>query len=134
MIKLDEVFKFTHTFNPVLADGEICKEIEITVRSKDHPVVKQVSRELSLEVQQREATKKKRGGDSAGQLTEEDLDYYEQMGLRRAVSRVESIKGASEGGKEVGGDKELIALVLNKYSDFLDQVMKEADLAANFCK
>jgi hypothetical protein len=134
MFDLDKYQTDTHTFSLVLPTGEIRDDVKITVRGDNHPIVKEVSRNLFLESQQRAAMNKKRGRKDADPATEDDLDYLEEAGLKRAVSRVESMKGVSEGGKEVGNDKELIGAVLKKYDWILTQVMEESADAVNFCK
>ena len=134
MFELDKYQTDTHTFSLVLPTGEIREDVKITVRGDNHPIVKEVSRNLFLESQQRAAMNKKRGRKDSDPATEDDLDYLEEAGLKRVVSRVESMKGVTEGGKEVGGDKELIGEVLKKYDWILSQVMEESADAVNFCK
>lgn len=133
MIELDKYHTHTFTFDLVLPTGEIT-DAKITVRSDDHPEVKEVARKLLLEGEQRRAVQARRGKKNTDPLTEEDLEYIEEAGLKRAVSRVESMSGMSEGGKEVGSDKQLIAAVLKKYNWITEQIGEQAADAANFCR
>ncbi|MGL5077743.1 MAG: hypothetical protein ACRDBG_18220 [Waterburya sp.] len=133
MLELDKFQTDTFTFNLVLPTGEISKA-EITVRADSHPKVKEVSRNLILESEQRRATQKRRGKKPEDALTEEDLDYLEEAGLKRAVSRVASMKGVSEGGKEVGEDEQLIAKVLKTYPWIVEQIGEQSNDAGNFCR
>ncbi len=134
MLELDKISTDTYKFNPVLPTGEIVTNAEITVRADSHPKVKEVSRRLLLEGEQRRAAAKRRGKKQDDFLTEDDLEYLEQAGAIRAVSRVESMKGISEGGKEIGSDEQLIAVALKKYDWLTEQVMEESADTANFCK
>lgn len=134
MLELDKISTDTYKFNPVLPNGEVVTTAEITVRADNHPKVKEVSRRLLLEGEQRRAAAKRRGKKQDDFLTEEDLEYLEQAGAVRAVSRVESMKGISEGGKEIGSDEQLIAIALKKYDWLAEQVMEESADTANFCK
>ena len=133
MLELDKFQIDTHTFKLVLPNGEIT-DAEITVRSDNHPKVKEVARKLFLESEQRRAQQKRRGKKPDDAMTEEDLEYLEEVGLKRAVSRVESVKGLTEAGKEVGKDEQLIAVVLKKYDFVAEQVGEQAQDAANFCR
>lgn len=133
MIELDKFQTDTYTFKLVLPNGEIT-DADITVRSDSHPKVKDTARKLFLEGEQRRAVQKRRGKKSDDAITEEDLEYIEEVGLKRAVSRVESVKGLTELGKEVGSDEQLIAAVLKKYDWIADQVGAAAQDAANFCR
>ena len=83
--------------------------------------------------EQRRAVAKRRGKKDGDALTEEDLEYLEAAGLARAVSKVESMKGLAEDGKEIGNDEQAIAAVLKKYDWLLEQVLQESASAVNFC-
>ncbi len=134
MLELDKISTDTYEFSPVLPTGEIVTKAKITVRSDSHPKVKEVSRTLLLQGEQRRAAAKRRGKKTnEDALTEDDLEYLESAGITRAVSRVASMIGISEGGKEVGSDEQLIATVLKKYDWLLTQVMENAADAVNFC-
>lgn len=132
MLALDKFQIDTHAFSLVLPNGEIDDTAKITVRGDNHPKVKEVARKLLLESESRRAQQKRRGKKTDDAITEEDLEYMEAAGLKRTVSRVESMKGISEGGKEVGSDEALIAAVLLKYDWIVDQVGKESADAGNF--
>ena len=134
MLELDKISTDTYKFNPILPTGEIVTTAEITVRADNHPKVKEVARRLLLEGEQRRAAAKRRGKKQDDSLTEDDLEYLENAGLLRATSRVESMKGISEGGKEVGSDEQLIGTALKKYDWLLTQVMEESADSVNFCK
>lgn len=133
MLDLNKIQSDTHTFSLVLPTGEIRDDVKITVRGDNHPKVKEVSRKLLLEGEQRRAVAKRRGKKDGDAITEEDLEYLEAAGLARAVSRVEAMKGLAEDGKEVGSDEQAIAAVLKKYDWLLEQVLEEAADAVNFC-
>lgn len=133
MLDLNKSYTDTYTFNLVLPTGEIREDVQITVRGDNHPKVKAVSRSLLLEGEQRRAVAKRRGKKDGDALTEEDLEYLEEAGLKRAVSKVESMKGLAEDGKEIGNDEQAIAAVLKKYDWLLEQVMENAADAVNFC-
>lgn len=133
MLDLTKIQSDTYTFSLVLPTGEIRDDVKITVRGDNHPKVKEVSRKLLLEGEQRRAVSKRRGKKDGDAITEEDLEYLEAAGLARAVSRVESMKGLAEDGKEVGSDEQAVATVLKKYDWLLEQVVQEAADAVNFC-
>lgn len=133
MLELDKFQTDTRTFSLVLPDGTIREDVKITVRGDNHPKVKDTARKLLLEAEQRRAVAKRRGKKDTDALTEEDLEQLEGAGLKRAVSRVEAMKGLSEQGKEVGSDEQLIAVVLQKYDWLLNQMMEEATDTVGFC-
>lgn len=133
MLDLDKFQTDTHTFNLVLPTGEI-SDIKVTVRSDSHPKVKEIQRKLFLESEQRRAIQKKRGKKDGDALTDDDFDYMEEAGLKRAMSRVEKIGGAKEDGKEIGDNQELIATVLKKYDWIVDQIGVAASDGSNFCR
>lgn len=134
MLDLSKIQTDTYTFNLVLPDGSVRDDVKITVRSDNHPKVKDIGRKLLLESEHRRAVAKRRGKKENDPLTEEELEYLEETGLKRAVSRVESIKGlALEDGKEIGADEALIGSALKRYNWLLNLVMEEAGDAANFC-
>lgn len=133
MFALDEFKKDTRSFPLITPDGTTHKDVIITVRGEDHEVVKKVNREISLEVSQYIATKRKRGIKDTDPDTEDDYEFYEAVGLKRAISYVESIKGMTWHGAEVGSDTKLIAEVLSKNA-FLVKLVKEAvEDTVGFC-
>lgn len=133
MFALDEFKKDTRSFPLVTPDGTVHKEVTITVRGVDHDAVKQINRDLSLEVGQYVATKKKRGWKEGDPMDDDDFDFYQNIGLKRATAYVEEIKGMSWGGKEIGSDTKLIAEALSKNSFLVDLVTEEAVDTAGFC-
>lgn len=134
MLDLSKIQTDTYTFSLVLPDGTVRDDVKITVRSDNHPKVKEVARKLLLESEHRRAVAIRRGKKDKDPLTEEELEYLEETGLKRAVSRVESMKGlANEDGKEIGSDEALIGATLKKYNWLLSLVMEEAGDAVNFC-
>lgn len=133
MLDLSKIQTDTYTFSLVLPDGTVRDDVKITVRGDNHPKVKEVARKLLLESEHRRAVAKRRGKKDNDPLTEEELEYLEETGLKRAVSRVESMKGlANEDGKEIGSDEALIGSTLKKYNWLLSLVMEEAGDAVNF--
>jgi len=87
-----------------------------------------------LESESRRATKaRKAGKKDIDHITEDDLEYLEEVGQKRVLNKVESMKGIAIDGKEVGTDKTLIAAVLKQYEWIAQQVMEEAADVANFC-
>lgn len=133
MLELDKIQTDTYEFSLVLPDGEICHDAKITVRGDNHPKVKELARKLILQNEARQQAQKRRGRKPDDGLTEEDLEYLEEIGLKRMVNRVEQIKGLSEGGKEIGTDQELIATVLKKYDWLAEQIGEESKDLVNFC-
>lgn len=134
MLDLSKIQTDTYTFSLVLPDGTVRDDVKITVRGDNHPKVKEVARKLLLEGEHRRAVAKRRGKKDNDPLTEDELEYLEETGLKRAVSRVESIKGlALEDAKEIGSDEALIGAALKRYNWLLNLVMEEAGDAVNFC-
>lgn len=133
MLDLNKIQTDTYTFSLVLPDGTVHDDVKITVRGDNHPKVKEVARKLLLEGEHRRSVAKRRGKKDNDPLTEDELEYLEEAGLKRAVSRVESMKGLMEDGKEIGSDGELIGAALKKYGWLLTLVMEEAGDAVNFC-
>jgi hypothetical protein len=134
MLNLDKFQADTYTFNLVLPDGTVDETAKITVRGDSHPEVKALNRKLLLESESRRATKaRKAGKKDIDHITEDDLEYLEEVGQKRVLNKVESMKGIAIDGKEVGTDKTLIAAVLKQYEWIAQQVMEEAADVANFC-
>lgn len=132
MLDLDKFQTDTHTFKLVLPNGEL-SDVEITVRADSHPKVKDVDRKLLLEGEQRRMVRKRRGRQVDDAMTEEDLEYLEEAMLKREVSRVESVKGMSIGGKEIGTDVQLIGEMLDKHEWIKQQIGEQSKDASNFC-
>jgi hypothetical protein len=122
----------SHKFNPVTPNGEILKDVTITIRSSFHPKVKEINNLLELEEDNREKMLARKGRKASDPQTEEDLLWRESVINRRIASRVESIVGLSDGGKEVGNDVALISGVISKYEWIALQVIKESAEPTNF--
>lgn len=122
----------SHKFNPTTPDGELLKDVAITIRSSFHPKVKEINNLLELEEDNREKMLARKGRKASDPQTEEDLLWRENVINRRIASRVESITGLSDGGKEVGSDTALISGVISKYEWIALQVIKESAEPSNF--
>lgn len=133
MLELDKFQTDTFSFKLVLPNGET-SDAEITVRADNHPKVKEVGRKLFLEGEQRRQVQKRRGRKPDDAMTEEDLEYLEEVGLKRAVSLVESVKGIAVAGKEIGSDSQLIAKMLQDQEWIADQIGVQSKDASNFCR
>ena len=122
----------SHPFNPVTPLGDTLKDVTLTIRSSSHPKVKEVSRQLQLEEDNREKMLAKRGRKPTDPITEEDLQWQEDLLHRRIALRVENIAGMELDGKPVGSDEKLIAEVVSKYEWIAVQVLKESTEPTNF--
>lgn len=122
----------THPMTLVSPTGEVLKDVVVTVRSTFHPKVKEMDRTLELAEDNREKQKSRKGQRSSDPSTEEDIEWRESITYKRIASRVESMKGMSEGGKPVGDDPALILAVITKYDWIAHQVVKESGEPTNF--
>jgi hypothetical protein len=116
-----------------LPNGDVSEEDTITVRGEDHPARKEANRAVILKTSQQRAQNIAQGKKPEAAIDEDDLRFMEEMALERTLALVESIDGVTEGGKPVGKDRDMIRLVLQKYTFLTEQIQGEALNANNFC-
>jgi hypothetical protein len=133
MSELSKYVVDTYTFKMRLPNGDVSEEDTITVRGEDHPARKEANRAVILKTSQQRAQNIAQGKKPEAAIDEDDLRFMEEMALERTLALVESIDGVTEGGKPVGKDRDMIRLVLQKYTFLTEQIQGEALNANNFC-